>query len=195
MKFLKVTIIVLLLGLAVQTSFAQSPYRDAKQTTTTEHLRQPVIASNSYNGFIDPSRIKMDHSIGMGYSSMGGQGYSQGYYMNTLSYKFNAPVLLRVRTGVMNNPLQSQGISQPGESALTNMFNSAELFGGADLIWQPKENVFLQISFDRIPGGVWGYPGTYGYNRFPYGSLHHPMTYDHSMDNSMGRNSWYWLVR
>lgn len=188
MKLGKVTIAVLLLGLIVCSSFAQSPYRETRQATTTEHLRQPVISQGGYKGFIDPTRFTMDHSIGMGYSSMGGHGFSQGYYMNTLTYKFDAPLMLRVRTGVANNPFQSQGMSQPGQSALSNMFNSAELFGGADLIWKPKENVYLQISVDRIPGGMWGYPGTFGYNRFPYGSLYHPMTYDHSMDKQG-----YWI--
>jgi len=189
--FIKVSLILSAMLLAFA-SYGQSPYRETRETTTTEHLRQPIVQHNSYNGFIDPSRIKMDHQMGMGFSSGSGRGYSQGYYMNTISYKFDAPVMLRLRTGITNNPYSSGGMSQPGQSALSNMFNEAELFGGADLVWKPKDNVMLKISIDQVPNAMWGYPGTYGYNRWPYGSRYHPMTVDPWL---MEEDNFNWLVR
>jgi hypothetical protein len=141
--------------------FGQAPYRDYKKPTTRETLRQPQIQSAGL-GILDPSRISMNHSFGMGYSSMGGNGASQGYYMNTISYRFNSPVLLRIRTGIANNSF-SNSISQPGQSPMAAMFNDAQLFGGADLLWKPKENIFIKLSFDRAPASMMGYPGGYGY--------------------------------
>ncbi|MCB2198039.1 hypothetical protein KQI63_01450 [bacterium] len=149
-------------------AYAQSPYRDTTTPSTRDILRQPINSSVSV-GILDPSRINMSHSLGMGYSS-GGGGMSQGYYMNTLSYRFDAPVLLRLRTGVTNNPFASSaGMTQPGESAMTQLFNNAEFFGGADILWKPADNVFLKVSVDKIPPGMYGYgygghPGMFGYS-------------------------------
>jgi hypothetical protein len=101
----------------------------------------------------------------MSYMNGGGEGLSQGYYMNSLTYRFDAPVLLRLRTGVTNNPFaQSGGMGSPGESALSQLFSEAEFFGGADLLWKPRDNMAIQISVDRMPGNMlMGYPGMMGY--------------------------------
>lgn len=153
-------ILTVLLSVAVlDGAYAQAPYRDSKQPTTTEHLRQPDLGygNEGFSGFLDPSRFDMSHSIGMGYMSAGGQGYTQGYYMNTITYRFNAPVIMRLRTGVTNNPYATSGsMTQPGQSALSSMFNNAEFFGGADLLWKPTKNSALMISVNRSPGGIMG---------------------------------------
>ncbi|HEX04048.1 MAG TPA: hypothetical protein ENH10_02690 [Bacteroidetes bacterium] len=162
-RFNMVVALSVLLSLAVVDGLnAQAPYRDTPQgPSTTETLRQPTIQSG-LTGLLDPSRFNMGHSIGFGYGSAGGQGVSQGYYMNTLSYRFNAPVMLQLRTGVTNNPFAaSGGMTQPGQSALSSMFNNAEFFGGADLIWKPRDNMRIQISVDRIPAGMGGYRNYY----------------------------------
>ncbi len=156
----KLLLLVLSLMIALPV-FGQAPYRDYKRPSTRETLRQPQIQSAGL-GILDPSRISMDHSFGMGYSSMGGNGYSQGYYMNTISYRFNSPVMLRIRTGITNNPF-SNTMAQPGQSSMAAMFNDAQLFGGADLLWKPKDNVFIKLSFDRSPASMMGHPGGYGY--------------------------------
>jgi hypothetical protein len=169
-RFSMISAIAVLMVIAIATlTYAQAPYRDAPTSpTTTETLRQPAM-ENSLTGFIDFSRIQMSHSMGFGYASGGGNGYSQGYYMNTLSYQFNSPVMLRLRTGVTNNPYAASGsMTQPGQSALSTFFNNAEFFGGADLIWKPRDNMRIQISVDRLPATMYGYNNYY--NPFGYGS-------------------------
>src|SRR5690554_6254948 len=132
MKYTRVLLGGLLILLFAATAPAQSPYRTTTTPSTRDILRQPDVASAQI-GILDPARITMSHQLGMGYASYGG-GLSQGYYMNTLSYRFDAPVLLRLRTGVTNNPFAvSGGMTQPGESALSSMLNNAEFFGGADV--------------------------------------------------------------
>ncbi len=163
--------VALLAGVAA----AQSPYRDAEAPTTTDMLRQPTI-SNGFNGLLDPSRISMDHQLGMGYMSMGGQGFTQGYYMNTLSYRFDAPVLLRVHTGVTNNPFSSGSSAQPGQSGIASMMQDAQFFGGADLLWKPSERTSIFLSVSRAPASIYGYGspmrrsyGMHGWGRSPWG--------------------------
>ena len=139
--------------------FAQTPWRDTPKTSTRDHLNQP-IDSKAFTGIFDPSRIKMSHQMGMSYSSLGGSGITQGYYMNTISYRFNSPVMLRMRLGVTNNPFADSYSSGPGTSGMQNILQNAEFFGGADLDWRPRDNVLIRLSIDRLP------PGVYVPNRF-----------------------------
>lgn len=163
---------LLVAAMSVQ-AVAQSPYRDQTTPSTRESITQPVMRSG-VNGWFDASRFSMSHQMGMGYTSSGGQGVAQAYYLNTMSYRFSAPVLLKLRLGATNNPF-AETTAMPGQSTVGSMLQNAQFFGGADLIWQPSENTRFQISFDQIPAGMYaGYGGyglsPYGYmNRYPYG--------------------------
>ena len=106
-----------------------------------------------FQGLLDPSRVTMHHQMGMSYSSFGGTGYSQGYYLNTMSYRFNAPVLLNLHMGVTNNPFVQN--NSPGSEGFGPALGDAEFFGGADLNWKPAKNVFVQFSFYQVPGSFY----------------------------------------
>ena len=169
-----VLVIVLVLLLAV-TASAQAPYRDTTSPTSREQITMPSYRSSTL-GLLDPSRITMQHQMGMSYMSYGGRGYPQGYYLNTLTYRFNAPLLMRVRLGVANNPYASSAGAGPTTGSMGGLFQNAEFFGGADIDWRPRDNVFVRFSFDRTaPGLYYGYPymnrwGMYGadYRYGPY---------------------------
>lgn len=173
----KFTVFVFTLLITAQ-AVAVSPYRGQENVTTSDFLRQPYQAS-SYSGLLDPSRLSMQHQMGMGYMSAGGRGYTQAYYLNTLTYRFNAPVLMRLHLGVANNPFASYSSTGPGESAMTNMFNNAEFFGGADIEWQPRDNVHLRFSVHKMPAGMYnpyGYASPYS----RYGSRYYNPAYSGS---------------
>lgn len=165
---------LLVVSMAINVS-AQSPYRDQTGPSTRESITQPVMNSG-ISGLIDPSRLTMNHQIGMGYSSMGGEGYAQGYYLNTMTYRFNAPVLLQLRLGATNNPF-AEVSAMPGQSTVASMLQNAEFFGGADLVWKPTENTRFQISIDQVPAGMYSSYGRYGLGsyygayRYPYGMM------------------------
>ncbi len=160
-KFLVVLIIILV---HVSLVFSQSPYREKTTQTTRDFITTPVT-SVPFSGLLDPSRLSMGHQFGMSYSSIGGSGFTRGYYMNTLAYQFNAPVVLKIRTGVTNNPFaQSAGSHGPGATPFGGMFDQAEFFGGAEIDWRPRDNVFLRLSVDRLPTGI-GYTNP-AYNRW-----------------------------
>ncbi len=141
-------------------AFADGPYREQSITSTSDFLRQPQIES-PFTGLLDPSRLTMTHQFGMNYSSYGGSGYTQGYYLNSLRYQFNAPVAVTLRLGVTNNPFV-QSSNGPGEGGLASMMQNAEFFGGADIDWQPRENVYFRFSIDKLPPGM--YYGNSYYN-------------------------------
>ena len=152
-------------------AYGQAPYRDQPQQTTRETITQPVM-NNGFSGVLDPSRISMNQQFGLGYMSSGGRGYTQGYYLNNISYRFNAPLLLQLHLGATNNPF-AQATNLPGQSTLTSLLSNAQFFGGADLIWKPSDDMRFQLSFYQMPATS-GYPYGYGYgyrNAFGYGGL------------------------
>jgi len=159
--------IATLLIVTVSLGFAQSPFRDKPVETTREYLKNPPIVQG-FQGLLDPSRITMHQQIGMSYSSYGGSGYTQGYYLNTLSYRFNAPVLLNIHTGVTNNPFSTE--NSPGSTSFGPVLGNAEFFGGADLNWKPANNVFVQFSFYKVPGSLF-YNNLFNYTNPYYRSL------------------------
>ena len=155
-------------------AFGQAPYRDQPQPTTRETIAQPVM-ENGFSGVLDPSRITMSQQFGLGYMSTSGRGYTQGYYLNNISYRFNAPVLLQLHLGATNNPF-AQTTNLPGQSTLTSLLNNAQFFGGADLIWKPRDDMRFQLSFYQMPssynypyGYGYGYRNAYGYGFSPWG--------------------------
>ncbi|HEB84711.1 MAG TPA: hypothetical protein ENI92_06870, partial [Bacteroidetes bacterium] len=125
-------VVLLLAGLA----FGQTPYRETHDPSPKEYISRPVDLGSVFYGILDPSRIAMSHQMGMTYASFGGEGFTQGYYLNTMTYRFDAPVLFRLRLGVANDPFATGSNALPGQSALTNLFNEAQFFGGADLDWR-----------------------------------------------------------
>lgn len=148
-------VLVLLL---VATAAAQSPYRDMNTPTTRDMIAVPSFGGSTL-GLLDPLRITMQNQMGMSYMSLGGRGYSQGYYMTSLTYRFDAPLLMRVRLGVANNPFAVSSGAAPGSGTVENLFQNAEFFGGADIDWRPRDNVFVRFSFDKLaPGAYYGNP-------------------------------------
>ncbi|MDP8205899.1 MAG: hypothetical protein P9L92_04475 [Candidatus Electryonea clarkiae] len=150
----RIVFIVFLVIVGASVLFAQTPYRNSPQSSTREFIDNSYT-SIPYTGLLDASRLSMGHQIGMNYSSIGGSGLSQGYYLNTLSYQFRAPVSLRLRTGVTNNPYSSGSSYDLNSSPIGNMLENAEFFGGADLDWRPKDNMLFRLSIDKMPAGMY----------------------------------------
>ncbi len=107
MKKNLIVVIALVLALAF-VSYGQMPRRNAPSGSTSDYLTQPSVSA-MWGGLLNSSRLSMSHSMGMGFSSFGGSGYTQGYYMNQLSYKFSEPLQMNLRLGVTNNPFAASG--------------------------------------------------------------------------------------
>ena len=99
---------ILLITLMVITpivAFAQ--YKTSKnEKTITNQLRNLSSAGQNVVGILglDPSRLHISHSYQMGYMSTGGQGFSQGVYLNTLTYQFTMPVTVAFQWGMAHQP-------------------------------------------------------------------------------------------
>ena len=123
---------------------------------TNDYLRgQSAIGLKSLRGLLDPSRMHMSHSLSFGYASAGGQGVTQGLYVNRLDYQILKPLWITTHLGYRFQP------SGPAEWNPAN--NGTQFVGGADLNWRPSSSTSFHLSFYR---GM--YPSSY-YDRDSYG--------------------------
>lgn len=117
-----------------------------KSQTKLPSLSQ-VIAKPSNGlifGFIDPSKLSMQHNLSMSYMSFGkAGGMMVNSYMNTINYQISDPLFLRVNLGIMNSPYNS--LQNP-------VLNNTQFFGGAELFYRPSENSLIKLGFDIRPG-------------------------------------------
>lgn len=102
---------------------------------------------------INPSRFNMSHSYSMSYLSVGGKNFTQGLYLNTMSYQFTIPLTLSLQLGVAHQPFQAANFSP--------VFKSGPFIAGAQLKYQPTANTVIQLDFHQSP--YQNYP--WGYNR------------------------------
>ncbi len=102
---------------------------------------------------LDPSRLRMQQSYQMSYMSLGGQGFTQGLYLNTLTYQFSAPLKMAIQWG----------IAQPlGGTGNAPFMQSGPFISAAQLQYQPKKNLLLEINFRNNPYYPYGLRDRWG---------------------------------
>ena len=100
---------------------------------------------------IDPSRFHMSQSYSLSLMSFAGQSFSQGVYLNNISYSFNIPLTLNVEWGMINSPLASVGLKSPMKDGF--------FVSGASLEYKPSKNFQVGIQYSTYPNA--GYQGSY----------------------------------
>ncbi len=109
-------------------------------------LRNPLGIGRQAMSFVglDPSRLKIDQSYSVGYMSFGGQGVTQGMYLNTMSYEFKVPLKVAVQWGIAHQPTF-------GKSGTPPMMNNGPFVSGAFLQYKPAKNVSIELNYQSMP--------------------------------------------
>lgn len=144
------SIVICILVLMPLVAFTQFKAQ-TKPMAFTDHLKSGQAGAIGILG-LDPSRFSMQHSYSMSYASMGGNGFTQGLYLNTMTYQFAMPLTVSLQLGMAHDPFQSANTA----SILQNGF----FVSGAQVRYQPSKNTVLQLNFQQRP--YQGYPGYYG---------------------------------
>lgn len=133
---------VLCLGV-FQPSLAQEPESPVLKNET---------AKNSSLFLLDPSRLKINHTISSSYTSIGGRGILTNMYLANINYKLANPLDLRVTLGVAN----SQG------SFFGPKRGASSILPGFQLHYHPSNSFNLIINYQQYPAGYYGlYPFDY----------------------------------
>ncbi len=150
--------------------------QDHNAPTISEQIGLPYSPSNSslVLGFIDLSRLDMQQSYSVSFSSAGGQSGAMGLYTNRLSYMISPKMQLIADIAYMHQPFQSIG-----NSGIPFNLDSGKFFYGGELRYKPTENSLFTIRLDNMPrshyyrnpyfgysgyrGGYYPYSPFYGY--------------------------------
>ncbi len=109
------------------------------------------------DSLLDPSRFSMSHSYSMSFSSMGGQSFNQGLYLNTMNFRFSDPLTMQLRIGYAHQPLG-------GGMGLNGGDNGQLFLQRAMIQYKPSENTTFTLDFQSLPSSM-VYPYSY-YSRF-----------------------------
>ncbi|MBN1294412.1 MAG: hypothetical protein JXB48_21425 [Candidatus Latescibacteria bacterium] len=124
---------------------------------------------------LDPERFTMKHQYMMSFSSTGGNGSLMGMYLNTMEYRFNMPLIMRVKVAYQSQSAQLFGNSS-GYSGQPNVDEGRVFIPSFDLVYQPFKNTTIGF-FYRDYSNL----NPYYYNSYnPY-----------SPYSSYARNDWY----
>ncbi|NLG15819.1 MAG: hypothetical protein GX556_00655, partial [Fibrobacter sp.] len=110
--------------------------------------------SQSGTGFLDPSKISINHSLSFGMSSYSGTPglQSQGLYATMMQYKFSAPVTLNLNFGL---PIFSTYSS--AQNLTTSNLKSMDYFKSMpfdfSLTWKPSESTMMRFSLSHDMAG------------------------------------------
>jgi hypothetical protein len=137
-------------------------YRNKPQMDFPSLLQTPAALGRAATNLLglDPSRMTMQHSYQMSFMNAGGHGFSQGLYLNTISYQFTLPITMSVQWGIANQPFGNIA----NNSAL---LKNGPFLSAAQFRYQPKPNMVLQIDYRHMPYSYDPY-GYYGYMDSPW---------------------------
>lgn len=96
---------------------------------------------------LDPTRFSMSHSFSLSYTSIGGQGFTQGLYLNTMSYQLSNPLTMYLQIGFLNQPFGGLGQKSP--------YNNKLFLSGAGVEYKPSNNFKVQFEFSQTPNAFY----------------------------------------
>jgi hypothetical protein len=149
MRYKISAVLALLIALLPVLAFGQ-----LKEQLKPQSFSQLLTQPQGLVGLIglNPKRFSMQQSYSLSYTSLGGRDFSQGVYLNTMSYQVADPLQVSLQWGVMNQPLSGLGVS--------SLYQNGFFVSGASVEYKPSRNLSVGVQFNRNPAGYWyrGYP-------------------------------------
>lgn len=158
----KVIIVLLIL---VATTVAQ--FKRESNSISIEDGISNSEPSSFFTEFFDPNKFQMSHTIGMSYSTFGGNSVALSTYTNSMAFRFSENLMVEVDASFVASPYSSFGSEH--QKSINGLYLSR-----AQISYAPSKNTFLSIQFIQPPPGSYYYGGTMrGYssmsNRFRRG--------------------------
>jgi hypothetical protein len=153
---------MLFVVILTMTGFAQFKDSDAPLPDIKSGIIAQPSSSFSLFSFINPQNFHMQQSVGMSYSSFGGQGMAMGVYTNSMSYKFTDNLNVQLDASVINTPYSTLG------KQFNNSLNGFYISNAA-INYQPWKDVYISVQYRNLPCNMlspFSYSGSYHYGFF-----------------------------
>jgi hypothetical protein len=138
-------------------SISYAQFKDDRVIKPT--IRDGVIndSENTLFGIFDPAKFSMSHTVGMSYSSFGGNGIALGTYTNSMAYQFSDNLNIQIDASLVTSPYSSYG--EDFQNDISGIYLSR-----AQINYEPWENTRFVLQFRQIPNAGY-YPYYNRYNR------------------------------
>jgi len=121
----------------------------------------PSLGMGSPTPVVAPKAFQMRQSYSLSYASSGNASYSQGLYLNQMSYRLADPLTLNLDIGIAN-PLHSSGLNS------NDMQKAQLLLPRVGLDYRPTESTLLSLNYSRLPASSFYSPyGPWGERNWP----------------------------
>ena len=157
-------------------SDAQASVTAANPSKTILQNVKPAISLKSMS-LLDPERFSMHQQYMMSFSSTSGNGGLMGMYINSMEYRFNAPLIMRLKVAYQTQT----GMLFGRKDSFTGLpqSNQGRLFVPSfDLVYKPWKNTTIGIYYRD-------YSGMYANNPYQRYGAYNSWGYDMDMYNML----------
>jgi len=115
---------------------------------------EPFSLGDKIKGLMASDRLSFQNTAGISFTSGAGGNLNQ-YYMNTITYKANKPLIIKAQVGVQHNLYGSSTFGAP------NGGNTRLVVPYFGVLYQPRDNIQIEFQFSNQPSsyhGRRGYP-------------------------------------
>ena len=121
---------------------------------TDVNMAQALKSPGKLDGLVsliglNPNNFSMSHSYSLSVGSIGGHGFNQRLYLNTMSYRLSN-VAMYLQMGVSHQPFGS-----PGDDLYQS--RAQAFVAGAGIAYKLSENTALQLEFRQMPASQYYY--------------------------------------
>ena len=148
--------VVFILLVISSISFAQ--FKDKDITPTILDGITNYSQSGFLSNFLNPSNFKMNHSVGMSYSTFGGSGVALSTYTNSMAFRLTENLNVEVDASLVASPYSSFG--QDHQNEINGIYLTR-----AQLNYKISENSNLMIQYFNPSPGMY-YNNYYGSSPF-----------------------------
>ena len=144
----KVMIVLMVLLMPVWALGQVKPLEEPSKALTPEgavSLKGLQSPSSSLKGLLNPDRLSMSQSYTMSFLSSGKFSALNGLYLNTINYRFSAPVSLQVQFGYIHS--LSGRFSTTGTSFSGGQFFIPKL----EITYRPFKNMTITVGHEVLP--------------------------------------------
>ena len=144
-------LIAVLVMVGVIPAFSQPYATSEKSGESILQIKKPGLNLRKMS-LLDPERFTMNHQYMMSFSSMGGSGNLMGMYLNTMEYRFNMPLVMRMRVAYQSQSAQLFG-NNNAYSGQQNIDQGRVFVPSFDIVYKPFKNTTIGF-FYRDYGSV-----------------------------------------
>ena len=174
--FLHILLVIILTGFV----FPVNAQQNKSMENNTISSEKPFLKIGNQNAslrsmsLLDPERFTMKQQTMMSYSSSGNYGQSLlGMYINTMEYRFNMPLTLRLKIAYQNNMGSLLG-NQTSQGVKPGIETGNLFIPSFDMIYKPWKNTTISFHYRDYRGMYQnGYGNGYG-NGFGYSPYRYP---------------------